>query len=300
MRYNNLSGFLKSEYGTRVRKICIDGGFTCPNRDGKIGTGGCIYCSERGSGEHIKMGVSIADQVQNALKDALDTDRFIAYFQNYTNTYAELEVLRRRYDAALIDERIVVLAIGTRPDCINEDVARLIAAYKEKVDVWVELGLQTASDETAKIINRGYESAVYLQAVKILKKYGIRVVTHIMIGLPSEEEKELEATVNMLNEADPWGIKIHSVYVAEGTALAQMYRRGEYTAIDMDTYIKRAVYVLTHVNPNAVIHRLTGDCPRELLVAPEWNKEKNSVISGIVKKMDELGVNQGEYYTENA
>lgn len=299
MRYNNLSGFLKSEYGTRVRKICIDGGFTCPNRDGKIGTGGCIYCSERGSGEHIKMGVSIADQVQNALKDALDTDRFIAYFQNYTNTYAELEVLRRRYDAALIDERIVVLAIGTRPDCINEDVARLIAAYKEKVDVWVELGLQTASDETAKIINRGYESAVYLQAVKILKKYGIRVVTHIMIGLPSEEEKELEATVNMLNEADPWGIKIHSVYVAEGTALAQMYRRGEYTAIDMDTYIKRAVYVLTHVNPNAVIHRLTGDCPRELLVAPEWNKEKNSVISGIVKKMDELGVNQGEYYTEN-
>lgn len=300
MRYNNLSGFLKSEYGTRVRKICIDGGFTCPNRDGKIGTGGCIYCSERGSGEHIKMGVSIADQVQNALKDALDTDRFIAYFQNYTNTYAELEVLRRRYDAALIDERIVVLAIGTRPDCINEDVARLIAAYKEKVDVWVELGLQTASDETAKIINRGYESAVYLQAVKILKKYGIRVVTHIMIGLPNEEEKELEATVNMLNEADPWGIKIHSVYVAEETALAQMYRRGEYTAIDMDTYIKRAVYVLTHVNPNAVIHRLTGDCPRELLVAPEWNKEKNSVISGIVKKMDELGVNQGEYYTENA
>ncbi len=299
MRYNNLSGFLKSEYGARVRKICIDGGFTCPNRDGKVGTGGCIYCSERGSGEHIKAGVSIADQVKNALAEASEADRFIAYFQNYTNTYAELSVLRQRYDAALIDRRIVALAIGTRPDCINEEVADVIASYKEKVDVWVELGLQTASDNTAKTINRGYESAVYLKAVKILKSYGIRVVTHIMIGLPGEEQKELEATVSMLNEADPWGIKIHSVYVAEGTMLAEMYRKGEYAPIDMDTYINRTVYVLTHVSPNAIIHRLTGDCPRELLVAPGWNTEKNSVLCGIVRKMEELGVNQGEYYTDN-
>ena len=296
MLYNNLSGYLKEKYGKRVRKICIDGGFTCPNRDGKIGTGGCIYCSERGSGEHIKAGTSIRAQVMAALSLATEDDRFIAYFQNYTNTYAEPRVLRERYDAALIDERIKVLAIGTRPDCINEEVASLIASYRERVDVWVELGLQTASDATAKIINRGYDSSVYLEAVRVLKKYGISVVTHIMIGLPSEGESELRETVKILNDADPWGIKIHSVYVAEGTTLAKMYRDGSYTPIDMETYIERAAYVLTHINPGAVIHRLTGDCPRELLVAPSWNTEKNAVISGIVKKMESMGAAQGKYY----
>lgn len=296
MLYNNLSGYLKEKYGKKVRKICIDGGFTCPNRDGKIGTGGCIYCSERGSGEHIRAGVAIRAQVESALALASCDDRFIAYFQNYTNTYAELGVLRERYDAALIDERIKVLAIGTRPDCINEDVAALIASYKEKVDVWVELGLQTASDETAKKINRGYCSSVYLEAVKILKKHGIPVVTHIMIGLPGEGEGELRETVKMLNDADSWGIKIHSVYVAEGTVLAKMYRDGSYTPIDMEAYTERAAYVLTHINPKAVVHRLTGDCPRELLVAPAWNTEKNAVISAIVKKMESMGAAQGEYF----
>ncbi len=296
MLYNNLSGYLKEKYGKRVRKICIDGGFTCPNRDGKISTGGCIYCSERGSGEHIKSGVAIRAQVESALASASEDDRFIAYFQNYTNTYAEARVLRERYDAALIDERIKVLAIGTRPDCINEETAALIASYKEKVDVWVELGLQTASNETAKIINRGYVSSVYLDAVKILKKYGIPAVTHIMIGLPGEGEDELRETVKMLNDAGTWGIKIHSVYVAEGTVLAKMYRDGSYTPIDMETYAERAAYVLAHINPKTVVHRITGDCPRELLVAPAWNTEKNAVISGIVKKMESMGAAQGEYY----
>ena len=297
MLYNNLSGYLKSKYGARVRKICIDGGFTCPNRDGKVGTGGCIYCSERGSGDHIRLGLGIREQVQSSLESAAKNDKFIAYFQNYTNTYAPVSILKERYDAALIDNRIVALAIGTRPDCINDEIALLIASYKEKVDVWVELGLQTASDEIAKIINRGYDSSVYLDAVRILKKYGIPVVTHIMIGLPGEEQAELEYTVKMLKEADPWGIKIHSVYVAAGTKLAKMYKDNEYEPISKETYIDRTVYVLTHINPDTVIHRLTGDCPRELLVAPLWNTEKNSVISGIVKKMEELGVKQGEYYT---
>lgn len=280
-----------------MRKICIDGGFTCPNRDGKISTGGCIYCSERGSGEHIKSRGDITQQVKRALADASDDDKFIAYFQNYTNTYAPCDVLKEKYDAALIDERIAVLAIGTRPDCIDESVAELIASYAERVDVWVELGLQTACDKTAKKINRGYDSSVYLEAVRVLKKYDIPVVTHIMIGLPDEEDAELSDTVNLLNEADPWGIKIHSVYVPSGTELARMYERGEYTPIDMETYIERAVFVLTRINPRAVIHRLTGDCPRELLVAPAWNTEKNAVISGIVKRMEALGINQGKYYT---
>ena len=297
MLYNNLSGYLKSKYGKRVRKICIDGGFTCPNRDGRVGTGGCIYCSERGSGEHIKSGCKIPEQVARTLAVASEDDRFIAYFQNYTNTYAPCDVLREKYESALIDERIVALAIGTRPDCIDESVAALIASFSERVDVWVELGLQTACDVTAKKINRGYDSSVYLEAVRILGKYDIPTVTHIMIGLPGEGDTELIETVNMLNKADPWGVKIHSVYVPRGTALAKMYERGEYTPIDMETYISRAVFVLTHINPKTVIHRLTGDCPRELLVAPEWNTDKNAVISGIVKSMENNGVKQGEFYT---
>ena len=171
-------------------------------------------------------------------------------------------------------------------------------SYSKRLDVWVELGLQTASDKTAKIINRGYESSVYIKAVSILKKYNIPVVTHIMIGLPGEGDAEIYETVKLINEADPWGIKIHSVYVAENTALARMYRDGEYTPIEKENYIDRAVYVLSHINPKTIVHRLTGDCPKDMLVAPEWNLEKNSVILGITKKMEKLGIRQGEYYFE--
>ena len=296
MLYNNLSGYLKKKYHTRVRKICIDGGFSCPNRDGTAGHGGCIYCSERGSGEHIEAGLSIRRQVAAALEGAKDEDRFIAYFQNFTNTYAECSVLRERYDSALIDARIVALAIGTRPDCINEEIAALIASYKDRLDVWVELGLQSADDGTARLINRGYESSVYAKACEVLHRYGIPFVTHIMIGLPGEGMEELEKTVNLVNSCRSWGIKIHSVYVVRGTRLAEMYGHGEYVPITMDEYISRAVYVLTHISPDAVVHRLTGDCPRDLLVAPLWNTRKNEVIDGICNKMAQEELSQGCRY----
>lgn len=298
MLYNNLSGYLKTKYGKRLKKICVDGGFGCPNRDGKVGVGGCIYCSERGSGEHIECGKTIREQVEGALRGASADDGFIVYFQNFTNTYADIETLRSRYDEALIDERIKILAIGTRPDCINEKIAELIASYKERVDVWVELGLQTASDKTAKIINRGYESSVYLGACEILRARKIDTVTHLMIGLPGESDAELEETVKLVNMARPFGIKIHSVYVAEGTLLAKMYRDGEYTPIDKDTYTDRAVYVLTHISPDTVVHRITGDCPRDMLVAPEWNIDKNAVIAEINAKMKSLVYKQGCFYKE--
>ncbi len=279
-----------------MRKICIDGGFSCPNRDGTAGHGGCIYCSERGSGEHIEAGLSIRRQVAAALEEAKDEDRFIAYFQNFTNTYAECSVLRERYDSALIDTRIVALAIGTRPDCINEEIAALIASYKDRLDVWVELGLQSADDGTAKLINRGYESSVYAKACEVLHRYGIPFVTHIMIGLPGEGMAELEKTVNLVNSCRSWGIKIHSVYVVRGTRLAEMYGHGEYVPITMDEYISRAAYVLTHISPDAVVHRLTGDCPRDLLVAPLWNTRKNEVIDGICNKMVREELSQGCRY----
>ncbi len=298
MLYNNLSGYLKTKYGKRLKKICVDGGFSCPNRDGRVGVGGCIYCSERGSGEHIKCGKSIREQVEDALAGASRDDAFIVYFQNFTNTYADVDTLRSRYEEALIDERIKILAIGTRPDCINDEIADLIASYKKRVDVWVELGLQTASDKTAMLINRGYESSVYLYACKILEAHKIDTVTHLMIGLPGESEGELRETVRLVNSTHPFGIKIHSVYVADGTRLSEMYLRGEYTPIEKSVYTDRAVYVLTHVSPEVVVHRITGDCPRGMLVAPEWNADKNSVIAEINAKMQGSSVKQGSFYKE--
>ena len=293
MLYNNFSGYLREKYGKPLKKICIDGGFSCPNRDGTCGHGGCIYCSERGSGDHIDAALSIEEQVAKGLLDASADDGYIAYFQNFTNTYAPVSVLRERYNAALIDNRIKVLAIGTRPDCIDDEIADLIASFKSRVDVWVELGLQTASDRTAEVINRGYPTEVYIKAAKMLNKHGIPFVTHIMIGLPGEGERELEETVAAVNLSGSWGIKIHSVYVARDTELARMYERGEYEPIDMDVYAERAAYVLTHISPSVIVHRLTGDCPRELLVAPEWNKHKNDVLNLIRRKLEEKGLRQG-------
>ncbi len=280
MIYKNLSSYFKNKYGKRLFKICIDGGFSCPNRDGTCGKGGCIYCGERGAGEHIAA-VSIGEQVERALANAASDDLFVAYFQNFTNTYAPISVLKERYDAALTDERIRVLAIGTRPDCIDEDVARLIASYKERCDVWVELGLQTASDKTAEIINRGYKTEVFDRAVRILGKHGIDVVAHIIIGLPGETGEDVKRTVAFLNNYTLFGIKIHSMYVMHGTALEQMYMRGDYTPISREDYTSLAAYVIKNINEGTVIHRMTGDCPRELLVAPEWNRDKNGVIEEI-------------------
>ena len=296
MLYNHLSGYFREKYGKRLSKICIDGGFSCPNRDGKISHGGCIYCGERGAGEHIDPTLSIREQVLSALKGAEEDELFVAYFQNFTNTYADAKTLRQRYDAALIDERIRVLAIGTRPDCIDEEIAELIASYKSRVDVWVELGLQTASDATADIINRGYHRDAFEKAMSILKKCGIPVVVHLIVGLPGEGIEEVKETVEYINRFDIFGIKIHSIYIMKDTRLAKMYENGIYVPPTKEEYIESAIYILTHVSPYIIVHRLTGDCPKDLLVAPMWNREKNEIINTIVYKMQLNGLSQGCKY----
>ena len=296
MLYNNLSGYLRLKYGRRLSKICIDGGFSCPNRDGKCGTGGCTYCSPCGSGEHIDPVGSITEQVNAALSCAKDGEGFIAYFQNFTNTYAPVDVLKKRYDAALVDGRIAVLAVGTRPDCIDGEVADLLASYLSRVDVWVELGLQTASDTTAKMINRGYDTAVFLNAAKILAERNIPFVVHIMVGLPGEGEREVENTVRLVNSVHPFGVKIHSTYVVRGTVLAEQYERGEYTPLLRCDYVRICAESIARLRPDTVVHRITGDCPRDLLVAPEWNTDKNGVIADIQRYMKEHGLYQGSLY----
>ena len=296
MLYNNLSGYFREKYGKRLGKICIDGGFSCPNRDGKCGEGGCIYCGERGAGEHIDAALSIKEQVIEGLRDAENDELFVAYFQNFTNTYAPRDILKERYDAALIDDRIKVLAIGTRPDCIDRETASLIASYKDKVDVWVELGLQTANDKTADIINRGYHRDAFEEAMSILREYSIPVVVHLIVGLPGETSSDVKETVDYINRFDLFGLKIHSIYVMEGTRLAQMYENGAYVPPNFVEYVDLAVYILTHISPKIIIHRLTGDCPRDMLVAPEWNRQKNEIINTIVYKMQQNNLYQGCKY----
>ena len=298
MLYKNLSGYFRKNYGRRLGKICIDGHFSCPNRDGACGVGGCVFCGERGAGEHIDPTLSINDQVRSTLLHASEGEKFVAYFQNFTNTYADVATLKERYDAALIDERIVALAIGTRPDCIDEEKAKLIASYKEKVDVWVELGLQTASDDVAEVINRGYRTEVFVKACEILKKYGIKTVAHVIVGLPQDDMEGIKKTTELLARMPLWGLKIHSIYVMVGTRLADMYKNGEYTPPTLDYYTDAVLYMISHISPDVIIHRITGDCPKDMLLAPTWNKNKHNVIDAINKKMKENGLSQGSLYCE--
>ena len=303
-RYKHLNKYLKEKFGERTLKICIDGDFTCPNRDGTKDYGGCIFCSEKGSGELISSvyGINSVDKIKNQVLNYFSSykseraNKFIVYFQNFTNTYDTLENLKAKYDAALIDDRIVGLEIATRPDCINEEIVNLLKVYTEKYYVCVELGLQTSNDKTGTLINRGYNSEQFTAAVKLLNKYNIDIVTHIMVGLPGENIKDVENTVNFINNHNIQGIKIHSTYIVKNTPLANMYFSGIYEPISLEYYLNALSYVITHVSPNIVIHRISGDSPKDLLVAPEWNLHKKWVLNGFDKILKEQDLWQGKYY----
>lgn len=297
-RYNKLNKYLKGKFGERTLKICVDGGFTCPNRDGTISTGGCIFCSERGSGEHIKSANNISEQIQNYFKTyrAERANKFIVYFQNFTNTYDTIQNLKNKYDAALIDSRIVGLSVATRPDCINEDVCKLLHSYLDKYYVCVELGLQTSNDKIGNIINRGYNSIQFTNAVNLLNKYNIDVVVHLMVGLPTETFDDIKNTVSFINNHKIQGIKIHSTYVVKETKLANLYQNNQYTPITLEYYLDCVTYILTHISPNIVVHRISGDAPKDLLLAPSWNLHKKWILNGLEKKLKEENLWQGKYY----
>ena len=319
-RYNHLNKYLKEKFGERTLKICVDGNFTCPNRDGSKGVGGCIFCSEKGSGEHIKSSLEhnncasydeannfISEQVKNYFKSykAERANKFIVYFQNFTNTYDTLENLKMKYDSALIDSRIVGLEVATRPDCITEEIAKLLKSYADKYYVCVELGLQTANEQIGDFINRCYTNKDFANAVDILNKYDIDIVTHIMIGLPGTTSTELDEnncskdikmTVDFLNQYKIQGLKIHSCYVVKNTRLEELYNSGKYTPISLEQYLAECAYVITHLNPNIIIHRISGDAPKDLLIAPSWNSHKKWIINGLEKYLKENDLYQGLYY----
>ena len=319
-RYKHLNTYLKEKFGERTLKIPVDGGFTCPNRDGKVGYGGCIFCTERGSGEHLKT-KPIPIQIKEHLESyrGKRANKFIVYFQNFTNTYDTIENLKVKYDSSLIDDRIVGIDIATRPDCINEEVCKLLQSYssvntemslskigskasiknetniKDKnYAVTVELGLQTSNEEIAKQINRGYSLDVFTNAVKLLNNYNIEVVVHMMIGLPNETMQDIENTVKYINSLDIQGIKIHSTYVAKGTVLEKMYKEGKYEPLTLEEYLDKLLYVITHLRQDIIIHRISGDAPKDLLVAPDWNLHKKWVLNGLDKMMREQNRFQGD------
>lgn len=296
-RYNKLNKFLKDKFGERVLKICIDGNFTCPNRDGSKGVNGCIFCSNKGSGDHMQKKY-ISEQVKSYFNSYRSerANKFIVYFQNFTGTYDSLSNLKSKYDAALIDDRIVGLSVATRPDCINEEVAKLLNSYTDKYYVSVELGLQTSNDILGEKTNRKYSSRDFEKAVHILNKYNIDVTTHIMIGLPGETKKDIQDTVKFLNNINIQGLKIHSTYIVKDTKLEEMYNSNLYTPITLEYYLNNLVYVITHISKNVVIHRVSGDAPKELLVAPSWNLHKKWIINGLDKILREKKLYQGIYY----
>lgn len=297
-RYRHLNTYLKEKFGERTLKICIDGGFTCPNRDGKCGIGGCIFCSERGSGEHISNLLTISEQVKKHLSSYRGerANKFIAYFQNFTNTYDTLENLKAKYDSALIDNRIVGISIATRPDCINPEIVKLLKSYTDKYYVSVELGLQTSNDYTSKSINRGYLSKDFTKAVEMLKNNNIDVITHIMIGLPNETFDDLKETVKFINKHNIQGLKIHSTYVVKNTKLEELYKNGTYIPVSLEYYLNSLTYVITHISPNIIIHRISGDAPKDLLVTPSWNLHKKWILNGFEKILKENNLWQGMYY----
>lgn len=297
-RYRHLNEYYKEKFGERTLKICVDGGFTCPNRDGTKGYGGCIYCSEKGSGELINNCGDIEKQVKHYFTTyrAERANKFIVYFQNFTNTYDTIENLKKKYDSALIDDRIVGISIGTRPDCITEEIVKLLKSYTNKYYVCVELGLQTSNDKIGNLINRGYTSEEFTKAVEILNRYNIDVVTHIMVGLPTETKQDIQDTVNFVNSHKLQGVKIHSTYVVENTKLADMYKNGEYKALDLDDYIETLIDIIVHLKPELIIHRISGDAPKDILLAPCWNKHKMWILHGFEKRFRARDLWQGKYY----
>lgn len=300
--YYSLNKFLKNKFGEKVKKIPLDAGLTCPNRDGTKGTGGCIYCDYKGSGTGLfQKGKSLEDQIKFFLDifRKKGVNKFITYFQSFSNTYAPIESLKKIYDIVFIDPSIVGIAIGTRPDCIDENVVKLLKYYQEKgYYLWVELGLQSIHNKTLEIIERGHTYEDFLKAYELLKNQEIPVVVHIIFGLPKETKEMMMETVKTLSKLKIDGIKFHALYIPKGSKIEKMYLRGEYKPLEMKDYAELVAEALTYLPPDTVIHRLCSDAKPEDILAPLWITKKTEVINLIIKIMREKNLYQGKNYKE--
>lgn len=288
MRYTSLNAYLKERFDCKVYKLAIDGGFTCPNRDGTLDTRGCIFCSKGGSGDFAESrDLSITEQIESAKKRVskkITDGKYIAYFQAFTNTYAPVDRLRKIYTEAINHPDIVAISIGTRPDCLGDDVLELLAELNKIKPIFVELGLQTIHEDTAKYIRRGYELSVYDKAVDDLHKIGINVVTHIIIGLPNESKEDILKTVEYVCKKTD-GIKLQLLHILKNTDLATEYEKGNVKVLTLDEYVDIIEECVSIIPKNVVIHRLTGDGAKKDLIAPLWSADKKNVLNTINKRL---------------
>ena len=289
--YRTLNAHYQEKFGCKVYKLSIDGGFSCPNRDGTVGIGGCIFCNETGSGDFAVCGKSITQQLQEAKKwveQKNKAGKYIAYFQSFTNTYAPVEVLRRRYLEAIAPDEILGLAIGTRPDCLSEDVIEVLKDVNAIKPVSVELGLQTIHEASVSYIRRGYVNQVYVDAVRCLKAAGIEVVTHIILGLPGETAPMAAKTARAAVDAGTDGIKFHLLHVLKHTDLEQDYLAGKFSCLSMEEYGDWLCACMKEIPPEVTVHRITGDGAKRNLVAPLWSADKKRVLNYLNKRLREI------------
>ena len=298
-RYNDLNSYFRSIFGCRVQKITIDAGLSCPNRDGKISTGGCIYCNTRGSGTgaHAK-GHSVTDQIlagKKALSNRYKAKKYIAYFQSFTNTYAPLDRLKSLYEEALAIDDVVGLSIGTRPDCVDESVLKLIESYAKTHLIWIEYGLQSIHDRSLALINRGHDFQCFKDAVDATLNRGIKICAHVILGLPEEKRSHMIETAKTISKMGIDGIKIHLLYVIKGTRLEKLYRQGAYKCLKQQQYVNLVCDFLERIPGDMVIQRLTGDPHPEELVAPQWSIKKAKTLSLIKETLEKRDSWQGKF-----
>jgi radical SAM protein (TIGR01212 family) len=300
--FNLYSTYLKQRFGGRVHKISIDAGFGCPNRAGGRAGHGCLFCDPGGSGA---VGIERNEPIQVQLERAKELMRrkyrakwFIAYFQPFSNTFAPVEVLRDCYDQALAVEDVVGLSVGTRPDCLPPDVLELLAGYHRQTYFWLELGLQTSHDRTLNYLQRGHDYRCFLDSYARAKELGLRVCVHLILGLPGESREEILATADELARLQVDGVKLHLLHVLEGTPLGERYKQGQVPMLELQEYVELAVDFIERLPPTTLIQRLTGDGPRDILLAPLWSMNKWEVLNAIDDELERRGSRQGDRYPE--
>ena len=295
--YHSLDYMLRERFGEKVYKVTLNGGMSCPNRDGKLGTIGCIFCSAGGSGDFAAdSSLSITEQIDrqiSILSAKRPIHKYIAYFQAFTNTYAPVEYLEKIFTEALSHPGIAALSIGTRPDCLGKDVVTLLSRLNRQKPVWVELGLQTIHEKTAAYIRRGYPLSCFEDTVKRLRSEDIEVIVHTILGLPGESTQDILNTMEYLNHQDIQGIKLQLLHVLRGTDLASDYEKGLFCTYERDEYISLVISCLEHLRPDMVIHRITGDGPKDLLISPLWASRKREVLNLLHHQMKENHNYQG-------
>lgn len=295
-RYYSLNEYLKEKFNEKVYKLALDIGCTCPNRDGTLDTRGCIFC-HNGSSHFAESGNNINIQIENAksrLHDKTNARKFIAYFQSYTNTYGDVEYLEEVFTTAIKRDDIVALSIGTRPDCLQNNILDMLEKLNKIKPVWVELGLQTTKEETIEYIRRGYENSVYENAVNELKRRGVTVITHIIIGLPNETKTDILNTVDFAVKCGTDGLKLQLLHILRDTDLYLDYKQGVVKPLTLDEYAEILFDCIERIPENIVIHRITGDAPKEYLVEPQWSADKKKVLNTINQEMEKRNIKQGK------